>query len=419
MYDLRSKVEAEVRTGILPFWLKNAIDEENGGFRGQIGNDLTIDSEAGKGVILNARILWTFAKAYSVYREPTYLAPARRAYDYVCSHFWDDEFGGVYWMVDHLGHPLDTRKRIYAQAFTVYALAEYAHATGEPQAIDRAMSMVAQIELAGHDAEHRGYFETYERDWTLAADQRLSEVDMDEKKSMNTHLHMLEAYATLLRHHEDVTVRFRLRELIEVFLKYIIDPATHHFLLFFDEEWHPRSGKISFGHDIEGSWLLCEAAEVLGDGDVLARVRAEAVKMAQAVYEQGVDDDGGLLYEAEENGSGTTEIVDGDKHWWPQAEAVVGFLNAFELSGELHFLEAAKRSWAFIEEHIIDHEFGEWFWMVSRAGVPDLEQDKAGPWKCPYHNSRTCFEVMERLDRLDRVGSLSHGRSDESPERAR
>jgi len=419
VYDLRTKVATELRSGILPFWLKNAIDEECGGFRGRIANDLTIDRLAGKGLILNARILWTFSKAYSVYRDPIYLAAARRAFDYLCSHFWDDEFGGVYWMVDPLGRPLDTRKRIYGQAFTIYALAEYGHATGEPQAIDRAMSLVAQIELAGHDSEHHGYFETYERDWTLAVDQRLSEVDLDEKKSMNTHLHMLEAYATLLRHHEDVTVRFRLRELIEVFLKYIVNSATHHFILFFDDEWHPRSRKISFGHDIEGSWLLCEAAEVLGDRDVLVRVRAETVKMAQAVYEQGLDTDGGLLYEADESGNGAIEIVDSDKHWWPQAEAVVGFLNAYELSGEPHFLEAASKSWTFIEEHIVDHTFGEWFWLVSRAGVPDREQDKVGPWKCPYHNSRTCFEVMERLDKLDRLGRLSKTESEESPEKAR
>lgn len=422
MYDLRTKVAAELQFDILPFWLKHTIDEEFGGFRGRVANDLTIDPLAGKGLILNARILWTFSKAYSVFREPVYLAAARRAFDYLCSHFWDDEFGGVYWMVDHLGQPLDTRKRIYGQAFTIYALAEYAHATAEPQAIDRAMSLVAQIELTGHDAEHGGYFETYERDWTLAMDQRLSDVDMDEKRSMNTHLHMLEAYATLLRHHEDVTVRFRLRELIEVFLKYIVNPITHHFILFFDEEWHPRSRKVSFGHDIEGSWLLCEAAEVLGDGDVLARVRAEAVKMAQVVYEQGLDRDGGLLYEAEEHASGVCEIVDSDKHWWPQAEAVVGCLNAYELSGEPHFLDAANRSWAFIEEHIIDHEFGEWFWLVSQAGVPDMEQDKVGPWKCPYHNSRTCFETMERLerlDRLDRLSRLSRSESNESPEKAR
>ena len=400
MIDLRQRVETELLSGILPFWLDRTIDEEHGGFLGQIANDLTVDPHAAKGLILNARILWTFSKAYSVYKKPAYLAAASRAYEYLCQYFWDDEFGGVYWMVDFQGRPADTKKRIYGQAFTVYALAEFANATGEPEPIDRAVSLVSQIELAGHDDAHRGYFETYERDWTLAMDQRLSTVDMDEKKSMNTHLHMLEAYATLLRHHEDATVRIRLRELIEVFLKHIIDPSTHHFILFFDEGWRPRSNKISFGHDIEGSWLLCEAAEVLGDADLLARVRAQAVKMAQAVYEQGLDADGGLLYEAEKTAEGPAEIVDTDKHWWPQAEAVVGFLNAYELSGELHFLHAAERSWEFIEKHIIDHERGEWFWLVSRAGVPNAKQDKVGPWKCPYHNSRTCFEVMERLDGL-------------------
>lgn len=417
VFDLRRSVEAELCGDILPFWLNHAIDEVFGGFCGQIANDLTVDPHAAKGIILNARILWTFSKAFGAYKDPAHLAAARRAYEYICRNFWDDEFGGVYWMVDYQGQPLDTKKRIYAQAFTVYALAEFAHATGDRDPIDRAMSLVAQIEVAGHDAEHGGYFETYERDWTLAVNQRLSDVDMDEKKSMNTHLHMLEAYATLLRYHEDVTVRFRLRELIEIFLKYIVNPATHHFILFFDEAWQARSEKISFGHDIEGSWLLCEAAEVLGDANVLARVRTTAVSMAQAVYEQALDADGGLLYEAEKTEAGPAEIVDGDKHWWPQAEAVVGFLNAFELTGSQHFLNAAQRSWAFIVKYIVDHEHGEWFWLVSRDRIPDAAQDKVGPWKCPYHNSRTCFEVMERLVRLEHHDVRDKVNSETGPEK--
>jgi cellobiose epimerase len=391
--DLRKKVETELLSDILPFWLNHTIDNEQGGFLGQISNDLTVDPRAAKGLILNARILWTFSKAFSVYRDSVYLATARRAYDYLTRYFWDAEFGGVFWMLDCEGRPLDTKKRTYGQAFTVYALAEYFHATGDAEALAKALRMVERIESSSHDAKHGGYFETYERDWTLALDQRLSAVDMDEKKSMNTHLHLLEAYASLLRVHENPTVRLRLRELIEIFLDRIIDPATYHFILFFDEEWRPRSNKISFGHDIEGSWLLCEAAEILGDAELLGHAREVAIEMAETVFEQGLDSDGGLLYEADPTG-----IIDTDKHWWPQAEAVVGFLNANQLTGQQHFLDAAERSWAFIDKYIVDHKNGEWFWLVSKDGVPSADRYKVDPWKCPYHNSRTCFEAMERLD---------------------
>ncbi len=392
MHGLRERAERELRSDILPFWLKYSVDDEFGGFRGQITNDLKIDPHAHKGLILNARILWTFAKAFEIYKEEVYLQTARRAYEYLSRFFWDSESGGVYWMVDCAGKPLETKKRIYGQAFTVYSLAQYHHATGDPDALSKAIQIFQTIERVAYDKTHQGYFETYERDWSLARDQRLSEVDMDEKKSMNTHLHLLEAYATLLKSWNDDGLRQRLRELLENFQRRIINPKTHHFWMFFDEEWHPRSAKVSFGHDIEGSWLLCEAAEILGDEVILTEVKREAVRMAQAVHDEAVDADGGLLYEAEHG-----KIVDSDKHWWPQAEAVVGFLNAYGLSGQQHFLKAAERSWDFIENHIVDKKFGEWFWLVSKEGVPSRDRYKVDPWKCPYHNGRACFEIMARI----------------------
>jgi mannobiose 2-epimerase len=399
MQGLRQRVENELLSNILPFWLKYAIDDQYGGFRGQIANDLRIDPLANKGLILNARILWTFSKAFTVYGDEIYGDTARRAYEYISRYFLDAQYGGVYWMLDYQGHPVETKKRIYGQAFTVYSLAEYYLATREVEALATARDIYESIERASQDPKHGGYFETYDRDWTLAGEQRLSAVDMDEKKSMNTHLHVLEAYATLLKAWDNEQLRGRLRELIRIFLDHIIDRKSHHFIMFFDEDWTPKSDHISYGHDIEGSWLLCEAAEILGDAPLQREVQDEAVKMAQAVYDEAIDADGGVLYEANRTG-----MIDTDKHWWPQAEAVVGFLNAHELSSKEHFQIAAERTWEFIDRYIVDHKHGEWFWKVSRERVPSNDQYKVDPWKCPYHNSRMCFEVMARLDNVNSGG---------------
>jgi cellobiose epimerase len=400
--EFKRQIESEWRTDIAPFWLRYAPDEAHGGFRGWITNDLQIDEHADKGIILNTRILWTFSHAYRLYQDVAFRHLAERAYAYLIKHFIDREYGGVFWTVDYQGHPSDTKKRPYAQAFALYSLTEYYLATGERAALDQALAIFHLLENRCRDHENDGYFETFERDWQLAVDQRLSEVDQDDKKSMNTHLHALEAYATLCRATNDKQVKERLRALIEIFLNHIIDPRGTHLQMFFNEKWASQSVIRSFGHDIEASWLLCEAAEVLNDADLLARVQAAALKMAQSVYHRGLDTDGSLLYEAD-----THHITDDEKHWWPQAEAVVGFVNAYALSGSEHFMTAAMRAWDFIDRCIIDKQQGEWFWKTSRTGQPSPELPKLSQWKCPYHSGRMCFEVSRRLN--DNKETPEHG----------
>jgi cellobiose epimerase len=380
---------------ILPFWMKHAPDEKYGGFIGRMRNDLTIEPDAAKGLIQNTRILWTFSRAYIFQPDQKYLEMAERAYDYLLGKFWDKKYGGAFWSLDYQGNPADDKKRIYGQAFFIYGLAEYYRATALPAALEKAMQLFRLIEQKGYDSLNGGYIETCNRNWSEAQDLRLSPVDMDEKKSMNNHLHVLEAFTTLYRVHKDEFVGERLRQMIDNFDRHIINPDTMHFQMFFDELWQVKTDRISFGHDIEGSWLLTEAAEVLADRAITAKVDEIAVRMAQCVYEQAMDTDGGLLYEADGGG-----LIDTSKQFWPQAEAVVGFLNAYQLSEQEHFLDAAYKAWQFAEDHLVDKQRGEWYWMLSRQCVVDDSWPKVSEWKGPYHNSRCCIESLERLEKI-------------------
>lgn len=393
----RTELEHELKDNILGFWIRHAKDEENGGFVGEIRSDMTVVKEADKGLVLNARILWSFSSAYRVYGDAVYLEMAERAYKALDEWFRDREHGGLFWMVDYQGRPSQDKKQVYGQAFVIYALSEYVRAGGprSEEALAWAEEIYRLLEKYAYDPVHLGYVEALARDWRETDDLSLSGKDLNERKSMNTHLHVLEAYTNLYRVWKPAGLRAKLAELIDVHLDHIVDSSNHHFLLFFDDQWVSKTGHVSYGHDIEGSWLLCEAAEVLGDPDRLARVRKEALAMADATLREGVDPDGAVLNESDGAGH-----LDDTKDWWPQAEAMVGFLNAYQLSGDERFLKAAEASWSFIKEYIVDHEFGEWHWQVSRQGVPATDRAKVDPWKCPYHNSRACFEGLERLEHL-------------------
>lgn len=388
-------VRAELVGNILPFWPRHLRDPA-GGFFGLVHDDGSVDRTAPRGAVLNARILWTYASAARL------VGPAwREAADWAFAgldRFWDEQAGGLYWMLDAQGAPLAPRKQTYAQAFGIYGLAEYHRATGNAEALDRAKALYRLIERHCYDPVAHGYFEARDRSWRTLDDVRLSDKDLNAPKSMNTHLHVLEAYTNLLRVWPDEELAGRLGELLVVMLGKIVDLDNGRFRLFFDTNWKPIGEVVSFGHDIEGSWLLLEAAEVLGEPSILKRAHTAAVRMAEAVYAKGRDSDGSLFYEAHADG----RILSDDKHWWVQAEAVIGFTNAYQITGDTHFLEAAERAWNFIERHMVDRVHGEWHAKTRRDGAAVTERDDpeavlAGPWKCPYHNARLCYEITQRL----------------------
>lgn len=387
------QVEAELRENILPFWMIHPVDTINGGFYGALTNDLTIHNEIPHSAILCARILWTFSTAYREYKLPEYQAAARWAYDDLTQAFWDHDHGGVYWSVDSLGNPVLDRKHHYAQAFAIYGLSEYFRATQDPRSLELAQELFHFLEKHAFDPAYGGYIEGSSRTWKKLADMRLSTRELNCRKSMNTMLHVLEAYTNLLRVWEDAELKTQHKALIETFLDKIIDLQTHHFRLFFDDQWQSLIPNVSYGHDIEGSWLLVEAAEVQGDDHLLARVREAALQMAEAVYRQGRDQDGSLFYEGD---SGA--VTEAHKAWWVQAEAMVGFYNAYQLSGKTYFAQAVQQSWHYIQNNLVDRTYGDWYKQRNPDGRVDESIYKVGPWECPYHHSRACFEIITRLN---------------------
>jgi len=393
--DIKVELRNEL-ANTLSFWINNTIDKENGGFIGEISSDNIISPNATKGAVLNTRILWTFSSAYRFDPKPEYLEMAQRAYDYILKYFWDSENGGVYWELDSKGNPLNTRKQIYAQGFALYGFSEFYRATGNKESLEYAIKIFELIEKYSYDSVYGGYIEALSKEWQPMDDFRLSKKDENTPKSMNTHLHIIEPYTNLYRVWKDGTLGTKIKALIEVFLDKIIDSEAGNFKLFFDLDWEVLPSAVSYGHDIEGTWLLVEAAEVYGDESLLKRAEEIAIKMSDKVLENGIDTDGSIFYELHL----ANNHLDTDKHWWPQAEGMVGFLNSYQLTKDQKYLDEMKKLWEFIKNNIVDKKHGEWFWMVRKDGNIRPTDVKVGFWKCPYHNSRALIEVIERLEKL-------------------
>lgn len=393
MLLLKKEVSDNLTGNLLPYWSKNMVDKVNGGFYGRIdGNDKVYPDED-KGGILNARILWTYSAAYRIYKDTAYLRLATRAKDYIMAHFIDRQYGGAYRSVNSKGEPEDTRKQIYTQSFFIYGMAEYYRITGDKEALKTARDIFELFEKYALDKESNGYFEVFTRDWQRSRDKLIGETTDKDEKTMNTSLHLMEAYANLYRVWPDKRMADRLKNMVEIFLDHIIDKKTSHLICFMDKNWNRTSMVDSYGHDIESSWLLCESADLLKDPGLTARVREVSTRIADAATE-GLQADGSMLYEKDlSTGHMATE-----RSWWVQSEAIVGYLNAFELSKNEKYLEHAINSWNYTKKYLVDNKNGGWFSGASASGAKG-SGDKAGFWICPYHNGRMCMEVVERVSR--------------------
>lgn len=385
-FDLLRYEMSEELINILDYWRNHTQDSEYGGFHGRITHQNKVVQQASKGIILNTRILWSFSAASNHLKTQEYNGMEDRAFHYLKDHFFDKEHGGVFWELDYQGKPINRRKQVYAQAFAIYALSEYHALSQNATAKELAIGLFELIEEHSKDCKKGGYLEAFGQDWSMLEDMRLSHKDMNASKTMNTHLHILEAYTTLLNIYDNSALRASLRELIELFLDKFLN-EHNHYDLFFDDDWNLMSHTVSYGHEIETAWLVIEASKAVGDPLLLKRAQETAIEVVDTFLEEALDEQGAVTNELDLS----SNKKDIDRHWWPQVEAIIGLTYAYRLTGKLKYTEYASRIWKFTKENLIDHRHGEWFFRVDALGKVYTEEDKVSMWKAPYHNTRACI----------------------------
>ncbi|UOY92244.1 AGE family epimerase/isomerase [Ectobacillus sp. JY-23] len=395
MKEMFDEVAYELEHHILPFWMK-LKDEKNGGFYGRVNHELRVDHFADKGGVATARYLWAFSAAYRVTKRDVYLSCARHAYLLLTERLYDQEAGGLYWMLDYKGNVKDATKHVYVQAFGMYALSEYARATGQQEALERAKALFRLVEERAYQAERNAYAEQFTRDWQALPNDKLGGT-CSAPITTNTILHVLEAYTNLYRVWPSAELRDKLLLLLRVFHERIYDADSKRMHAFFDENWNSLVDVHSYGHDIEASWLIDDALKELGLRESECGVMVQHI--ASCIADCAVLADGSLANERVGKDLDTTRV------WWVQAEALVGFFNAYERTRDKRFLQLVERLWTYVKVYMSDtRKNGEWHWAVDEQGIA-MKLDVSNDWKVLYHNSRCCLELLERL----RIGEGAEG----------
>ncbi len=385
---MKFEMQQQLDHVILPYW-KGLVDRRMGGYYGYVDYNLKVEEQADKGVILNSRILWFFSNAYLNAREENLLPYANHAYEFLIKHCLDQEYGGVYWMMTYDGKVKEDIKHTYNQAFAIYALSAYYEATKDEKALAIALELFRLIEEKCTDAY--GYLEAFTRDWIIIDNEKLSENGLLADKTMNTLLHVLEAYTLLYKVSKDIKVKEKLIHILELFRTKVYDSQKVRLEVFFNETMESITDLHSYGHDIEASWLLDEACQVVGERDITEATKEYTNVIAKRILKDAMEGDA-VLNEC------FLGEVDKTRVWWVQAEAVVGFYNAYEKTGQEAYLEASKRIWNYIKTYFIDKRPGsEWFWDLDEHNRSSSHKPITEPWKCPYHNGRMCFEIIRRM----------------------
>ena len=382
------EIKAHLINDIIPFW-KGLRDDEFGGYYGYLDYDLKLDKKAVKGCILNSRITWFFSNAYTLLKDVSLLEEAKHGFAFLKEHCMDKDNGGIYWSMKYNGEPEDTTKHTYNQAFSIYALSSYYEASGDEEALEMAKELFHIIETRCTD--EIGYKEAFDKEFHEIENDKLSENGVIAEKTMNTLLHVFEAYTELYRVAKRPEVKERLEWIMDTFADKVYNPALHRQEVFFDRNMNSILDLHSYGHDIETAWLIDRGVEVLGEKKYEDKMSPITRDLTAQIYKVAFD--GRSLANECERG-----VVNKHRIWWVQAETVVGFLNGWQKNpGKPEYLDAAKAEWNFIKEYVIDKRKGsEWYWEVDPDGKPYEGRPIVEPWKCPYHNGRMCFEVIKR-----------------------